>query len=435
MRTKVLLYNLPPAGGDLFPISLGYIAASLFEKGFETAIAEIDALTPRTAQEVANFVIEFSPRVVGFSVCQVNVFLAAQLAKLVKMIDPSIVVVLGGPQATFMPSAAMKDLKYVDVLSRGEGETVLPEIAAAVKKGKSLSGIKGITYREGKKIFDNPSGGSTRDLDRLPSPYRAGAFDLSRHKTAAMITSRGCPFNCAFCYTPKAFPGGYRAHSTGRIMDDIGICYKSGIRKFFFADPSFTCDKKRVREIMKKIISKRLDIEIWCETRTDLVDKETLSLMSVAGVKKIAYGLESADEKVNRILDKKLDLGLFSSVVKMTQKLGMEVEVFSLYGLPGQTVASCKKTLDLLKELGIEVKGNSSGQQLELFFGTEIANDPSKYGIKLTKRKKPLYLSAGRDYVTREMTKGDMKKAASLYKAAGSGKPGKKEEENCVTLL
>ena len=119
---RVLLYTLPPSGGDFFPISLGYIAAALKQEGIDAVVAEVDQISQRTAQDVANFVIEYKPQVVGFSVYQVNIKLALQLARLVKMIDPGIVVVFGGPQAVFMPKEALRQMREVDVIMRGEGE-------------------------------------------------------------------------------------------------------------------------------------------------------------------------------------------------------------------------------------------------------------------------------------------------------------------------
>jgi len=73
MRPSVLLYNLPPSGGNFFPISIGYIAASLKAHGIEAVVAEIEAVTKRTSQEVTNFVIAYKPLAVGFSVYQANI--------------------------------------------------------------------------------------------------------------------------------------------------------------------------------------------------------------------------------------------------------------------------------------------------------------------------------------------------------------------------
>ncbi len=434
MRPKVIIYNLPPSGGDLFPISLGYIAASLKACGVDGVVAEIDVVTKRTGQEIADFVTEYKPLVVGFSVYQVNIELALQLAKVVKTIDPDIVVVFGGPQATFMPKEALRQMPDVDVIMRGEGEVVWPALVKCLVQNSDPARIKGIVFMRDDLVIETLLAPLIKDLDTLPSPYASGVFDLCQHEAAAMLTSRGCCFNCVFCYTPRAFHRTIRAHSTQRVLSDMSICVKAGIKRFFFADPSFTYDKKRVMAIMRGIIKRRWKVQIWCETRTDLINPPLLALMAKAGVTHIAYGLESADPVVNKILRKPIDLARFEKIVKFTQFVGIEAEAFTLYGLPGQTKQSCLKTLDFLKRLGIKIIGNSAGQQLHLFFGTDIDDDPMRYGISFSKKRRPLYLSAGTDFVTKCMSRRDIVKVSLAYKALHPrNKRGKKGA--CISLV
>ncbi len=421
MRPKVLLFNLPPLGGDLFPISLGYIAASLASHNIDSVIGEIEAVTPRTGRDIAKFILEFNPHVVGFAVYQVNSQLAVQLAKLVKKCDPSIVVVIGGPQATFMPGKALAQMPAVDVIIKGEGEVVLPELVNCLARQGDIAGVKGIVFRGEDGIYETEPGPLACNLDKFPSPYQKGVFRWSDHGGAAMLTSRGCTYNCGFCYTPAAFSRTIRAHSIRRVLDDMNVCVRNGIRRFFFADPSFTFDKKRVREIMRGIIKKRWKIEIWCETRADLVDQPLISLMAKAGVKYIAYGLESIDSKVNKAFNKRIDLRQFAEAIRMTRSAGIEPEVFTLYGLPKQTRESALSTLNFLLELGVKISYNSAGQQLFLFFGTDVFNHPRKYGIRLLKKRGPLYLSSGVDFETDWMTKRDIAFVARKYKEAANG--------------
>ncbi|MFA5362367.1 MAG: radical SAM protein [Candidatus Omnitrophota bacterium] len=434
MKPRVLLFNLPPSGGDLFPISLGYIAASLVKQGIKPAIAEIDRITPRTGQSIADFVLEFKPRVVGFSVYQDNTGLAVQLAKLVKMIDPGILVVIGGPQATFMPAGALLQMQNVDVICRGEGELILPALVKCLIQGGGLSGVNGISFKDNTCLRDTPDAPLIKNLDDLPSAYRSGAFDFKDHKTATMLTSRGCRYTCSFCYTPRAFRRTIRAHSPRRVLDDMRVCVEHGIKRFFFADPSFTYDRKRVEEIMRGIIRWGWKVEIWCETRTDLVDAELLALMARAGVNRIAYGLESVDPAVLKAVNKPLDIRRFEEMVKVSQDLGIYVEIFTLYGLPEQTIDSCCRTIDFLKRLKIPFVGNSAGQQLVLFYGTDITDHPEKFGIRLQGKKKPLYLSAGSDFVTEHMDKRAIALAAKRYKAAGRSQKVKPKKGECIVV-
>ncbi|MFA6218095.1 MAG: radical SAM protein [Candidatus Omnitrophota bacterium] len=434
MKPKVLLYNLPPSGGDHFPISLGYIAASLAMHSIESALAEIGAITSRTGQEIANFVIDFKPGVVGFSVYQDNIQLAVQLAELIKMIDPRILVVIGGPQATFMPKEALLQMRAVDVIVRGEGEVIMPSLVDCYSKRRDFQKVKGIAFRKGKLIFDTSPQALIRHLDDFPSPYQTGAFNLAQHKTALMLTSRGCNFNCSFCYTPLAFQRIIRAHTTTRVLQDMRVCVENNINKFFFADPSFTYNKERVRAIANGIIKRGWQVKIWVETRADLVDRALLSLMAKAGVNRIAYGLESVDPQVNAAINKRIDLKRFADVIKATQDAGIDAEVFTLYGLPQQTYASCLKTIQFLKKLRVKLTGNSSGQQLVLFWGADITGNPEKYGIQVLPRKRPLYLSAGQYFRTKYLKRSDMKRVALQYKTA---REDNKEENSaeCISLF
>lgn len=417
MKPRVLLYTLPPSGGDFFPISLGYIAASLKAADIEAVVAEVDQITEHTSREITDFVIAYKPAVVGFSVYQANIKLALQMARLVKIIDPEIVVVFGGPQASFMPKEALRQMRQVDVIMRGEGENLWPALVRCIIANSDPARIKGIVFMRGNTVVETFPAPLAGDLDCLPSPFTFKVFDLRQHETAVMLTSRGCCFNCAFCYTPRAFGRRIRMHSTGRVLADMSICVQARIKRFFFADPSFTFDKKRVASIMRGIIKRRWKVEIWCETRTDLIDRPLLALMAKAGVRYIAYGLESVDSRVNKTLRKPIDLDQFEKIIKLTHKAGIEPEVFTLYGLPGQSRESCFKTLDFLKRLGIKIVGNSAGQQLHLFFGTDIADAPARYGIRLLKKRRPLYLSPGTDFETKHMKRRDMVTVAKAYKA------------------
>jgi len=155
------------------------------------------------------------------------------------------------------------------------------------------------------------------------------------------------------------------------------------------------------------------------------VDAPLLRLMAKAGVKFIAYGLESVDDAVNKALNKRVDLRQFAAVIRMTQSAGIEPEVFTLYGLPKQTRESALRTLRFLQDLRVKISYNSAGQQLFLFFGTDVFNHPRKYGIRLLNKRAPLYLSPGADFETDWMTTKDIAFVARKYKKAGlEGKCG-----------
>jgi radical SAM superfamily enzyme YgiQ (UPF0313 family) len=291
--------------------------------------------------------------------------------------------------------------------------------------------VPGIVFEHAGRIYETPMPPLVRSLDSLPSPYQSGIFDFSHHATATMLSSRGCTFNCAFCYTPSAFGRTIRAHSPERVMRDMAICVKNGLRRYFFADPSFTFNKRRVTRIMDAVIKRRWNIEMWVETRADLVDNALLRRMAAAGVTRIAFGLESSDPSVNRMCNKNMDLLGFANAVRQSQQLGITVEAFTLYGLPGQTYESAAATVEFLKSLGIEISGNSAGQKLNLFFGTDVQRQPAQYGLRVSRRRRPKYISAGIDFVSGAMSSAQVKDIARLY----ARQHPKKEHGECISLL
>lgn len=413
---RVLLFHLPPSGRDAFPISLGYIAVSLRAYGVSVRIVDLTTGGPYSPQWIEDLLAWESPELLGFSGYQVNMDAILGLAGLAKAINPRIVTVLGGPQATFMPRDALSQITSIDILCRGEGETITPKIVQALDNDFPLSSVAGIVFRDGDEIVETPPAPLTVHLDRFPSPYRNQVFDFSEHAVASLLTSRGCPYSCRFCYTPKFYGKKVHYHSPGRVIEDLGLCVDNGIHEVVFYDPSFTVDAPRVRAIMQGILDHGWNLSIWCETRTDLVDRQLLSLMARAGVKRIAYGLESIQPHTLEMVNKRLDLRQFAHKIRETQEAGIEVEIYTLFGLPGQTSDGAMKTSEYVKSLGVRLIGNSSGQQLSLFFGTDITARPEDFGIRVHERVRPLYVSPGNEFETDHMTGEEISKLGEVLK-------------------
>jgi len=404
MTFRVLLFNLPPGQGSISPISLGYIAASLINQGLDTIIE--DCAKSKSLKQIIDLIERFHPQIVGLSAYQCNMREVLAMAALTKKINPKIVTVIGGPQTMFMPKEALLEMPSIDVICKGEGEVVLPALSECIKHKRGMETVKGIAFKKNNVVVETKQEKLKKNLDDFPSPYQKGVFNFSDYKVAAMLTSRGCCCNCSFCYTPRAFQRIVRYHSSQRILEDMNICIQNNIRRFFFCDPNFTFDKTRAREILDGIIKEGWDINIWCETRTDLVDKDILTRMAKVGGMEIAYGLETVDKNVLKVINKKLDLEQFKKIVKMTQDLGIKVEVFSVYALPKQTYKSACQTLEFLKNnLSLKILGNSRGQQLSLYFGTDIYDNPEKFGIRIINKQRPLFLSPATEFETEYMDK------------------------------
>jgi hypothetical protein len=240
--------------------------------------------------------------------------------------------------------------------------------------------------------------------------------DLAHKERVVMLTSRGCAYDCAFCYTPKASGKKVRFYSIERIVDEMQYLKSKGIRAFWFADPNFSFSRKRLQTLLEAIIRKVPDITFWCQTRYDLVDRELLSLLKGAGADNLAYGLESANPGVLKRIHKGIDLKRLSEVIRLTQEAGIQVELFSMFGLPGETFGQALHTLSFVKENDVAIEGNSISQQAHLFFGTPMNDDPESFGLRPFPWTRPAYLSVCRDYETDTMSADEIKRISLIWR-------------------
>uniref|UniRef100_A0A7V6CD25 B12-binding domain-containing radical SAM protein n=1 Tax=Thermodesulfobacterium geofontis TaxID=1295609 RepID=A0A7V6CD25_9BACT len=412
---RILLFEVNPFSPPTLPISLGYLAAFLIKHGFEVKIINLSQKGEYSIKELEKIIKEFSPQLVGFSTYQRNILYVLGIAKFIKEINKEIKIILGGPQITFMPSLALKDMPMVDYFCRSEGELTLLEVAKAIESGNPFGGVKGVTYKINGEIVETERIEGYEELDKYPSPHLMEIFDYSEIDEIILLTSRGCPFNCIFCYTPVASGYKIRFHSVERVIEEIKWVVKKGKNRIWFADPNFSFKKERIYQILEEILKEGLKVNIWLETRADLIDGEMLKLMKKAGVHTIAYGLESASEKVLKTVRKRLSLEQLERAIYLTQKYGIEVEVFSQYALPGETFEEALGTLEFVKSHGIKIQGNSNAQQMQLYFGAPVTDDYKKFGIKPFPEKRPSYISIGDRYETQTMTKEEIAIVKSLW--------------------
>jgi radical SAM superfamily enzyme YgiQ (UPF0313 family) len=406
----------PVESPDTIPISEATILAQLKHHGFTGQILGDFANSPLKPRALAQAINADSPLAIGFTAYQENIEQIRLWARFAKKISPGIKIIIGGPQATFMPGEGLRHMPEVDFLCRGEGEDVMLGLAQALSKGTDVARVPGLCFlREDEVIETGPAYGAG-DLDTYPSAYLMDLVDLRHKGRAVMLTSRGCSYHCAFCYTPRASHRRVRYYSVERIIDEMKYLKSQGMMAFWFADPNFSLSRKRLVTLLEAIIKEVPGITFWCQTRYDLVDEELLSLLRRAGADNVAYGLESANPAVLERIRKPIDLERLSGVIRLTQEAGINVELFSMFGLPGETFDQALGTLQFVKKNGVAVDGNSISQQAHLFFGTPMNDNPAAYGIRPFQRTRPAYLSVCRDYETDRMSADKIRRISLIWR-------------------
>jgi len=416
---RILLIDFNPFSQPVTPISLGYIGAALKARGHEVKVLGLSAASLFSALSFKSFVEEFSPRLVGFATYQRNIFHVRSLTSLVKEAAPDCSIMLGGPQATFLPEAALDALPAVDYLCRGEGEVVSLGLAELLEGNDRIEAVPGATSRSPEGGYlTGPAVVPPADLDEYPSPWLSGLLDPAATDESIMLTSRGCPYGCSFCYTPAAFGRSIRTHSVERVIEEIAFVSGRGSGRLWFADPNFSFKQERVVAILEGVARRGLQAEMWIETRADMLDRELLSLLKDSGVYLVAMGLESASENVYPHLDKQLDPGKVRHATEMALAAGMDVELFSQYALPHERLDDALATLRFVQESGVKVQGNSNAQQMQIYFGSQVNNEPQSFGVKPLRKKYAPYHSIGTEFETEWMSKSEIDSVRQAWLAA-----------------
>jgi radical SAM superfamily enzyme YgiQ (UPF0313 family) len=206
-------------------------------------------------------------------------------------------------------------------------------------------------------------------------------------------------------------------HSTDRVIEEIKWIRKKGVRRLWFADPNISYKWARFEALLDRILQEGLEMEMWLQTRADLVNPALMKKMKKVGVSTIAFGLESASEKVIPRLDKQVSIDKVAKAIRLAQSQDIEVELFTMFGLPYETFDDAVITLEFVKKNNVKIMGNTNSQQMQIYFGTHMARHFEDYNIRPLNTKRPAYLSIGCQYETDHMNIDEINKVQELWRA------------------
>jgi radical SAM superfamily enzyme YgiQ (UPF0313 family) len=254
--------------------------------------------------------------------------------------------VFGGSHVTFKAEEA---LKYADYVVRGEGEQTIVELLEWLSGSdhSDVFDIKGLSFRMDGKIHHNPSRPPLRELDNLPYPDLSLIQGFEKMKVVPMITSRGCPFNCAFCSVTKMFGRGYRFRSTMNVADEIEkLSRQFPDKAFFFYDDNFTASPGRTKALLKEVLRRQIRFRWMAQTRTDVTrDEELVSLMSKTGCIRLFVGLESVNPETLKSYRKNQTIEEIEECIKVLRRHGISVHGMFVLGGDDDDLATIKNTV------------------------------------------------------------------------------------------
>jgi len=379
------------------PIGLGYINAVLKKEGYDTNCLNLNHIDGPIKDIVEG---ELNKRDYSF-VCTGDVGTGFPIIKkILDAVDTHITnpkIILGGSIVSSEPFFMMEHLKF-DYGVIGEGELTIIDLLDSIKNNKDISKVKGIVYKDlnGKIIITSPRE-RIKDLDSLSfSDYND--FDLNEKlanthansslvgtidypRTYLLIGSRGCPFQCTFCYHTVGYQ--YTTRSLKNIIQEIEFAIdKYKINSFQLHDDLFSTNKKRLYDFCKEIKElnkrKKINLKWMCSLFVSTIDEEILNILKDAGCLVISLGFESYSQEVLKSMKKNITPKQIDNAIKLCMKFKMPIIGNFIFGDIAETKETAKITLDYWKK--------HCKDQIKLFFihpypGSEIYNHCIKKGL------------------------------------------------------
>lgn len=392
-KLVVLVKVNRPSDMHVPPLGIMYLGDALKKKGYRTKIFHIsehygqrDEQIIRNVRKYFQIILNEKPLFVGFSVLTgVGIRSAVALSRMIKK-SSSIPVVWGNVHPSLLPEQCLGE-DYIDIVCIGEGEETAIELAQALEKGRDLSGIEGIGYKDNEnKLIINKRRPFIKDLDRYDTDWDLIKIedyltpDMGYKRTLRIIASRGCPYNCTFCYNQVFNQRKRRAHSADHVINKFTkLAKKYDIEAFYFNDDNFFVDKDWGWKILQG-----LNLPYFIKLRAEYITEDFAERLASTNCKEVVFGFESGSDKVLKEIVKK-GSGV-QDHIRATKILSrypqIKITAAFIVGMPGETRDNFKKTVKMMCYL-LKIHPNISftpGYFIP-FPGTEMSNAAIKRGF------------------------------------------------------
>jgi radical SAM superfamily enzyme YgiQ (UPF0313 family) len=364
------------------PLGIMYVASFIraFDKDCEILL--IDAVAEKLDHAGIQRRLEsFAPDVVGVSCWTFSLVDSLQVAERAKHRDPRVITCLGGPHVTIYPLETAA-FPAVDFAITGDGERAFTMLIRELRTTRRYESVPNLFYKESGAVRSGPIARREDDLDALPHPDRS-LTPLDQYtslpdggaKITTMVTSRGCPFQCTFCFQQGTR---WRYRSVENIISEIAQCASLGIRKILFFDETFTVNRKRVLQLCGELEKRNLPIRWSCRSRVDTIDEEMMDAMVRAGCTRISFGVESGDDEVLRRLNKKISIDQARRVFSAARERRITTLADFMIGCPGETRQETMRSIELAVDLEPDYVQFT---QLTLFPATPLYREALASGV------------------------------------------------------
>lgn len=283
---------------------------------------------------------EYRPDLYGISFSSMLVDDAVFTIKRVKEIFPELKIICGGPHPSALPNE-VASIPGVDVCAIGEGEeTCIDLVRHFLLQEKELEDIPGIAFLKDQKVIITPKRPFIKDIDSIHFPdwdlinfadYK-GNYQYKASPSTAMVTTRGCAYNCNFCSNPvwKTNKPWVRMRSPENVCEEVTLLYNKGIRDIYIRSDDANVKSRWCIEVFKAIKGLGYkDLYFQCNIRGDRVTEEMARLYSEIGGWLVYLGIESGSDRTLAGIGKKITLDKVIHTCRILKRY--DIDIFALF--------------------------------------------------------------------------------------------------------
>lgn len=310
----------------------------------------IDFTINQNSDEIIFKIIRGEYDIVGFSTYIWNVEMTLEICEKLKLINPNLIIFMGGPEVSFNSKEIIKEHPYVDYIMSGEGEESFLKLLDYVhgERNDLPAGVVTMLDEEvvGNDIYQ------VVDLQNSEIEY---TLDYIKDKKIVYYeTSRGCPYNCEFCLSSST--GGVRFYPLERCLKDIKLFLDEKVPLVKFVDRTFNFNKDRSITLLKYIIANDNNFTTFhLEIHPQLIDEDYLNLFKNArkDLFQFEVGVQSTNEETCKAIKRVGDFETIKNVCKEIMSFqNIHLHLDLIAGLPYEDLKSLRKSFNDILSIG-----------------------------------------------------------------------------------
>ncbi len=371
-KTDFNTFTKPPWGIlRIPPVGLLAVGSYVYSKGYDVKIIDCRELiikhrTNDYMPYIVETVKEFEPGIIGLNILTALFPEAKNIARELKESFPNCLIIAGGVHPSTEPELTFQQNQYIDAICIGPGE----EVCLDIMEGKGINNIPGLMCRE--HTSEYVSRPVEMNIDKYPFPN----FDLVNvdfyteftlhtvsgwgYRGLAYLTSRSCPYSCKFCASDWSKP--VRYHSPEYVVGLAKHLSTYDVDVIGFFDDTIIANKRRLFKICEgfvdaKIFHPHTGLRWICAMRANQITTEALEMVKRAGCFSVSIGVESGNNRMLKVLNKKSTVEMNRRACKCVQDAGMHLTVSFMVGIPGETKEEMNDTIAFMNSLDCNYKG------------------------------------------------------------------------------